>query len=109
MGQLDHVGPAAVTGRTLVPVGYEQLTSLGSAAGLTAAKYDNAHCALIQAEDQDVRWRDDGTDPTAAIGMILHEDDEAGLLFWYWGDLSAIKFFETAGSAKLNVSYYRVK
>ena len=58
--------------------------------------------ALIQAEDQNVRWRDDGTDPTASVGMLL----EAGKDMLYTGDLGAIKFIEEAASAKLNVSYY---
>jgi hypothetical protein len=103
MGQRNNTGPTSVSDRRLVPVNYEQLTSLGSAAGLTAAKYDIADFAIIQAQDQDVRWRDDGTDPTTTVGMVL----AAGTWFTYTGDLSAIKIIETAASAKLNVSYYR--
>ena len=103
MGQTNVRGKGASSDVTLVPVNYEQLTSLSSAAGLTAAKYDGASAAVIQAEDQNVRWRDDGTDPTASVGMQL----TAGNDIWYTGSFSAIKLIEETASAKLNVTYYR--
>lgn len=90
-------------------MGYQQLDSLSSAAGLTVPSRDptsgmttKANFALIVAEAQDVRWRDDGTAPTSTVGMLL----KTGVIFQYDGDLSKIKFIETAGSAKVNVSYY---
>ena len=90
-------------------MGYQQLDSLSSAAGLTVPSRDptsgmttKANFALIVAETQDVRWRDDGTAPTSTVGMLL----KTGVIFQYDGDLSKIKFIETAGSAKVNVSYY---
>jgi hypothetical protein len=49
-----------------------------------------------------VRWRDDGTAPTASVGMPL----AVGVPLQYDGDLTNIKFIETAASAKLNISYY---
>lgn len=82
------------------PLGYEQITSLASAAGLTPPT--GARLALIQAETQAVRWRDDGTSPTGTAGMQL----AAGSSIEYDGNLSAIKFIEAAASAKLNVSYW---
>jgi len=84
----------------LIPKGYEQITSLSSSSGLTPPA--GAMIAVVQAESQNIRWRDDGTAPTAAIAMQL----EAGTDFLYTGNLSAIKFIEEAASAKLNVSYY---
>jgi len=86
----------------LAPLGYTQITSLGAAVGLGTVP-DGARIALIHAETQNARWRDDGTDPTASVGMTL----VAGADFLYTGDFSAIKFIETAASAKLNVSYYK--
>ena len=85
---------------TLAPKGYEQITSLSSAQGLTPPT--GARLALIQATDQAVRWRDDGTNPTGSVGMQLG----AGKDFFYLGDLTDVKFIEEAASAKLNVSYY---
>lgn len=89
-------------------MGYQQLATLSSTVGLTVptqtpnGSNTKANFALIVAETQNVRWRDDGVDPTASVGMLL----VAGTPFQYDGDLSKIKFIETTASAKLNVSYY---
>lgn len=88
--------------------GYQQITSLSSAVGLTVPQRDatglNAKpvIALITAETQGVRWRDDGVNPTASVGMPL----AAGVTLQYDGDLNKIKFIEQTASAKLNISYY---
>jgi len=58
--------------------------------------------ALVVAETQGVRWRDDGTSPTASVGMPI----AAGAYLNYDGDLNRVKFIEQTASAKLNVSYY---
>lgn len=89
-------------------IGYQQITSLSAAAGLTVPTIDKngnkqqPTFALIIAESKDVRWRDDGTDPTASVGMPL----AIGVPLQYDGDLTRIKFIETSASAKLNISYY---
>ena len=86
-----------------VPVGSNgQLTSMAAAVALPSVP-TGALRALVQAEGQSVRWRDDGVAPTASVGTLIY----VGQLFEYTGDLSAIRFIETAASAKLNVSYYR--
>jgi hypothetical protein len=84
------------------PVGYQQISAatLASSAGLTPPA--TATMALISVDTANVRWRDDGTAPTAAIGMQL----AAGQTFQYFGNLSAIKFILVAGLPVLNVSYY---
>ena len=89
-------------------IGYQQITSLSAATGLTVPTTDKSGnkqqptFALIIAESKDVRWRDDGTAPTASVGMPL----AVGVPLQYDGDLTNIKFIETAASAKLNISYY---
>lgn len=82
------------------PMGYQQITSLGAAQHLTVPT--GAQLAIIVSEAQAVRYRDDGTAPTAAIGMPL----AVGQVLQYTGDLSEIEFIEQAGGAKLNISYY---
>ncbi len=82
------------------PLGYEQITGLSAAKGLTVPAA--ATVCKIVALTQAVRWRDDGTDPTATVGMPLAVDTE----LQYGGDLSAIKFIEQTASAEINVSYY---
>lgn len=84
----------------LTAKGYQQITSLSSAATLTVPA--GATCAIIQAETKDVRWRDDGTSPTSSVGMVL----TAGAEVFYTGALAAFAAIETAASAKLNISYY---
>jgi len=80
-------------------LGYQQITDLSSAVKLASR---GAIMALIQAETKDVRWRDDGVAPNATVGMLL----AANSTFIYDGALSAIQFIETAGSAKLNITYF---
>ena len=84
------------------PISYEQLTSLVAAAGLASIPA-GATMAMIQPEAQNVRFRDDGVDPTAAAGMIVVAND----VLFYTGNLSAIKFIQVSASAKINVTYYR--
>lgn len=89
-------------------MGYQQITSLSSAANLTVPVTTpnglNAKpvFALIIAEGQAIRWRDDKTAPTASVGMPL----AVGVPLQYDGDLINIQFIEQVAGAKLNISYY---
>jgi len=84
----------------LIPLGYQQITSLSSVQGLSPPP--QSRVALIQAVTQPVRWRDDGVDPDANTGMVL----EAARDMLFTSDLTAVRFIETAASAEINVSYY---
>ena len=86
-----------------IPKGYQQLTNLSAATGLTVPS--GARFVLLRAEGADVRWRDDGTDPTATVGQLLKAGDT--IAFEYGGNLQAIKFVQAAAGAILNASYYR--
>lgn len=86
---------------TTVCLGYQQYTSLSSATGLSNIP-QGATLALITPETQSIRWRDDGTDPTASVGMPV----TAGAYLSYDGDLNRIKFIQQSASAKINVSFY---
>jgi hypothetical protein len=89
-------------------LGYEQITSLSASTALTVPTVDvnGTACrptvAIIIPQTQAVRWRDDGTAPTASIGMPL----AAGVTLQYDGDLTQIRFIQQTASAVLNVSYY---
>lgn len=85
---------------TTVCLGYQQITSLSAATALTVPT--GATAALIVASTQNIRWRDDGTNPTASVGMPVLVDT----YFTYDGDLSRIRFIEQSSGAVLNVSYY---
>lgn len=83
-----------------MPLGYQQITSLSSATALTVPA--GAKRALIRPEAQAVRWRDDGTAPTASVGMQL----DFGETLPYTGNLLSLRFIEISSGAKLNVAYY---
>lgn len=82
-------------------LGYQQLTSLSSATLLTVPA--GAVLALCTPETQAVRWRDDGTNPTASVGQPLPVGAE---LRYDGAGLAVVKFIEQVASAKLNVVYY---
>lgn len=89
--------------------GYQQIVGLVAATSLTVPttqvggeKNYSPALALIRTESQPVRWRDDGTDPTTTVGMILNVGD----ILKYDGNLSKIRLIQTAATATLNVTYY---
>lgn len=89
------------TGGSGAPIGYQQITSLSGATKLTVP--EGAVLAVIRCEAETVRWRDDGTAPTASIGMPMTPTDPP---FVYTADLAAIEFIAATGSPVLNISYY---
>lgn len=82
-------------------LGYQQLTSLSSAVGFTVP--DGCVTINVQAESQNVRYRDDGTNPTSTVGMILYA---GAIVPISAANFSSMKFIETAAGAKLNISCY---
>ena len=84
---------------TVEPAGYVQL-SPSSAVGISTG---SGRLALIQVLDQNVRYRDDGTDPTTTVGVRIH----AGESIWYTGDLRALRFIEETASAEINILVYK--
>lgn len=86
-------------------LGYQQVTSLSSAQTLTIPTGKAPTYVLLQAETQSIRFRDDGTNPTASVGLRIVKDLAP---FKYEGDIKALAFIEETTSAKLNVGYYRV-
>jgi len=85
---------------TTVCLGYQQITDLSASTGLTVPT--GATLAVIVPETQAIRWRDDGVDPTASVGMPVAITGAMS----YDGDLNRIRFIEQVAGAKLNVSYY---
>ena len=91
-----------------VCIGYQQITDLSTAVGLTVPVIDRTGLnqkptfALITPLTGAVRWRDDGGTPSATVGMPL----AAGVTLQYDGNLKGIKFIDNGGTAELNISYY---
>lgn len=92
--------PYPYTSLPTTSAGYQQLTSISSATSLTVPT--GATIAEICVETAAVRYRDDGTDPSATVGMPV----SAGTCFAYSGPLRAIRFIAVSGSPVVNVLYY---
>lgn len=91
----------------VVPLGFCQftptaVTKLSSCAGGIPA---GANAIVIRTESQSIRYRDDGTFPTNLIGQIVLTSDPP---LWYQDSLSAIVFIQTAVSATVDVTFYKV-
>ena len=82
-------------------LGYQQMTSLSSATAPTVPA--GTAYMVVQCETQAVRWRDDGSSPTASVGMRLVPGD---VMTWDGDKSTQLKFIEELASAKLNISYY---
>jgi hypothetical protein len=86
----------------VVPLGFQQLT-LAGVASLTVPA--GANMAIWQADTQAARWRDDGTAPTATVGIQVLTTSAP---YEYFGNLSAVQFIQATAGSILNVSYYKV-
>jgi hypothetical protein len=69
------------------------------------ARGQRAIMAHVQCQVAAVRYRIDGTNPTAAIGAILNPGDE--LVVWGTMDLDSIRFIAVGGAATLAIHYSR--
>jgi hypothetical protein len=63
-----------------------------------------ATMAYLQAESANVRYRDDGTVPTASIGNLILSTTSG---IFYAGTLSNVEVIAAAGSPILDVAFYR--
>ena len=93
-----------------VPLGYCQLTSPGAASKLSACNSGagipaGANLAVIRTEGQAIRYRDDGTAPTAAIGQPILVADPP---FVYQGTLSAFQLIQEGSNATVDVTFYKI-
>lgn len=86
---------------TYAPLGFQTVGSLTSASLLSVPA--GATIAYITVEGAPVRWRDDGTAPTATVGTLVG----VGSQIIYSGSLAAIQFIQQSATATLDVSYYK--
>lgn len=97
------VSASGVPLQNVIPLGYQQITSL--AAAQTPTVPAGANVMIVSAETQAVRFRSDGVTPTATVGFPLAVGVQ--LVFRMSNAaLGAIKFIEQTASAKLNIEYY---
>lgn len=92
---------ALVWDAVLEALDYVQMSSLSSAVALSSIP-TGAKVALLQAEQQAVRFRCDGVNPTASVGLILTE----GQLVFINTPLENVRVIEATAGAKLNIQYF---
>ena len=89
-------------------VGHCQMTSLATAKALTTANCSSgsvpvsATIAEICVGTQAVRYYDDGTTPTASVGIHV----PAGTCFPYSGPIPSLIFIQEAASAVIDIIFY---
>jgi hypothetical protein len=84
--------------------GYQQLTVSSTAVAPTLPTGAQVQLMVISVETANVRYRDDGTNPTASVGMPLWLNQPP---FSFNGDISKIKFIRQASTdAVVNITYY---
>ena len=82
-------------------LGYQQIVGLAASTALTVPA--GTSYALVIAEAQAVRWRDDGTAPTASVGMPLAVGVEEKFSS---SSFASLRFIQQTATANLNVAYY---
>lgn len=92
--------------RNEVPLGFEQLAVSSTAVGLASIP-EKANKAVMTVEDATLRYRDDGTAPTATVGLKVFS---AGTIIL--NSRSSIMAFKSiitgATNSEINVLYYEV-
>lgn len=93
-----------------VPLGYCQITSLGSAVSLVTASCSTGSVPVgativeICVSTANIRYRDDGVNPTTSVGIPV----SAGTCYAYAViPLSQAAFIAVSGSPVLDISFYR--
>ena len=97
-------------GKELKVHAYDSLSIAAVATGLTAGKlvvagYEDSIRVWVTVEDADVRYRLDGSDPTASVGHRVY--DGGTLEVEGMTNLSRLKFIAVSGTAKVSISYAR--
>ena len=93
--------PVAMVPYVTTPLGYEQLATFSTAQTLSVPA--GATIAVIAVSGNDCRYLDNGSTPTATGGMPLR----VGEKLTYTGSLAALKFIPQAGTATLDVLFYK--
>ena len=95
------------------PFSFEQLSiGSGSASSLTAGTYNPsaaapAREAFITVRSADIRYRLDGTVPTASVGHFHSGTQNVPLVLTGFTEISNFRAIATSGTATIDITYYR--
>lgn len=86
------------------PLGYVQM-SVTTVVNLSTIPSNPAPSKVaITTETNNIRYRDDGSDPTASVGMLIKTTDP---IFVYDGTkIASVRIVSVTGTAVVNVAYY---
>jgi hypothetical protein len=88
-----------------LPAGFQALTVGNTAVGLTVPT--DARYAILRVITEDIRYRDDGTNPTGTVGMLAKVDEFIELTSRQ--QLAAFKAIRDGGSnGGLEILYYKI-
>ena len=90
-----------IQGRSAIK--YHQLAAGTMVAAISVP--GNGHVVMLQAEAQNIRYRCDGENPTAAVGVLLAAG-ESHTIDMGESTSQQIKVIQTAGGAILNVTTF---
>jgi hypothetical protein len=88
------------------PLGVVQLSAFSTATGLTDVPAGTA-TMVFSVEGEPVRYRDDGTAPTATVGVLLPVTTGEPYVYISPIGIRSIQFIPTTGSATINAAFYR--
>ena len=95
--------PVPVTNQAPRVLGYQQVAAGGADAGFAPTIPVGTETIEITVGAQAVRWRCDGTDPTAAIGMPLAVGSTT---LFTLQNLPQLKLIAQVAGAVLDITYY---
>lgn len=91
-----------------VPFEYERLSVTdGEVVNLTAEYADVAKEAFITVEDNDIRMRIDGGDPTATLGHLVSAANNQSAYLGSYAAVRSCAMIGSGGTAIVHVTYYR--
>lgn len=91
-------------GQRAVALGYQQFTGTTLVTPTVPA---GVNAAIISIETNPVRYRDDGTAPTTAVGNLIPVTT-SGLPFEFTGNINQLLLFPTSTGATINIAYYKL-
>lgn len=97
--------PCPGVNRPLVAVAFETVTVSSAAVGFTVANTAGVVAVAVTVESQSLRYRDDGTAPTATVG---HQVDAGGSLWVCGGSIGRFQAIRKDGAdSTLRATFYR--
>lgn len=101
LGQQTQAAALPTVSAALTSTGFVLVSSFSVSTGFTPPA--NSTVCFVQAEGNNVRFRTDGTAPTASTGQLL----PTSVLMQLTANLAGVRFIPVTGSATLDVDCYK--